>query len=200
MPSGRTPQGLLLLSVAKHGDGKAIDELINRGFGEVRRPEKPVGASGLLQALLGRAVELGEPRLEQRSETLRLVRMNTLSRDVVVVMETTVRCSCSTPWRVGNSSVRLSPGSRRRHWSAACSRSSGARRHSACSPRTHLRGSLSDGFSGRGHHERILPPWSSGHCGTHIVLTRQPARSLSRASEFSSPIQVDRDQQDGEEE
>ncbi len=40
----------LLLNVAKHVDGKAIDEPMSGSSGEVQRPEKRVGASGLLQA------------------------------------------------------------------------------------------------------------------------------------------------------
>ena len=70
--------GSLLLSVAKQVDGEATDEPMNRNSGEVQRPEKPVGASGLLQALLGQAAEFPEPWLEQRLETLRLIRMNTV--------------------------------------------------------------------------------------------------------------------------
>ena len=57
--------GSLLLSVAKQVDGEATDEPMNRNSGEVQRPEKPVGASGLLQALLGQAAELRQPRVQQ---------------------------------------------------------------------------------------------------------------------------------------
>ena len=64
--------------MAKHVNGEAIDEPMNRSSGEVQRPKKPVGASGLLQALLGQTAELLEPWLEQRSETLRLIRMNSV--------------------------------------------------------------------------------------------------------------------------
>ena len=73
-----TDQVTLLLSAAKHVDGEAIDDLMNRSSVEVQRPEKPVGASSLLQALLGQAAELPEPWLEQRPETLRLIRMNSV--------------------------------------------------------------------------------------------------------------------------
>jgi hypothetical protein len=53
----------LLLSVARHIDGEAIDESMNGSSGEVQRPEKPLSASGLLQAPLGQIAELLEPWL-----------------------------------------------------------------------------------------------------------------------------------------
>ena len=58
--------------------GDAIDEAVDRCSGEIQRPEQTKGPSGLFQALLGQAAKFRQPRVQQRPETLGLVRMDSL--------------------------------------------------------------------------------------------------------------------------
>jgi len=53
-----------LAELAEYVDGDAIHETVDRCPSKVQGPEEAVGASGLLQALLGEAAELRQPRLE----------------------------------------------------------------------------------------------------------------------------------------
>jgi adenine-specific DNA methylase len=54
----------LFRRLAEHIDSDAIDEAVDRCFDEIQRAEKPEGASGLFQALLGQAAEFRQPRLQ----------------------------------------------------------------------------------------------------------------------------------------
>ena len=56
---------------------------MNRCPSDRRKPY----ASGLLQLLLGEAAELRQPRLEERPETLYLVRVDTLIQGVFLVVD-----------------------------------------------------------------------------------------------------------------
>ena len=68
----------LFCRLAEHGDGDAVNEAVDRCSDKIQRAEKPEGASGLLQALLGQAAELRQPRLQQRPEALDLIRVDTV--------------------------------------------------------------------------------------------------------------------------
>ena len=69
---------MLFCRLAEHSDGDTVDEAVDRRSDEVQGAKKPEGASGLLQALLGQAAELRQPRLQHRPEALDLIRVDTV--------------------------------------------------------------------------------------------------------------------------
>ena len=48
----------LFCNLAEGIDSDAIDKSVDRCLGEIQQAKKPVGTGGLVQALLGKAVEL----------------------------------------------------------------------------------------------------------------------------------------------
>ena len=98
---GRT----LLCKAVESPDNEAVDGGFEGFAGEVQRANETEGVSGLLQAPLGRAAELPQPRLDQSKEALNSVDVDSLCRNVplpvdhdpVVVLQLTVRLQPISP-------------------------------------------------------------------------------------------------------
>ena len=79
LPSGGCTSPLassLFGNLAEHIDRDTINQPVDRCPSKVQWSEGSVGASGLLQPLLGEAAEPRQPQLEKRLEALYLVRVD----------------------------------------------------------------------------------------------------------------------------
>jgi hypothetical protein len=72
----------LLCRTVERPDNETVRGCIDGVSSQGERPNNPEGVSGLLQALLGQAAELPQPRLDKRKEALSLVNMDALWRNV----------------------------------------------------------------------------------------------------------------------
>ena len=77
----------LLRKATEMVEGKAIDECKQRRADPVQGPDAAEGVSGLFQALLGQAAELPQPRMNHRPETLDVVNVDAVRRNVPLLVD-----------------------------------------------------------------------------------------------------------------